>query len=106
MAYLFGWTLVSTSQLSTLSSQITTLLTKVTAMSAELDALSANVDALIAAAEAETTLLTSVKAALDAAIAAGNDGAQLKALSDKLAAEVAKVNAAVAANSPPATPTP
>lgn len=75
---------------------------KVNSMSVELDALSANVDALITAAEAETTLLVSVKSALDAAIAAGNDGAALQALSDKLAAEVAKVNAAVAAASPPA----
>lgn len=73
-------------------------------MSAELDALSANVDALITAAEAETTLLTSVKSALDAAIAAGNDAAQLQALSDKLGAEVIKVNAAVAAANTPAAP--
>ena len=101
LATLFGWTLVSVSQLNALSSQITTLITQVTTMSAELDALSSNVDKLIAAAEAETTLLTSVKAALDTAIAAGNDGAQLQALSDKLAAEVDKVNAAIAANSPP-----
>lgn len=74
-------------------------------MSAELDALSANVDALITAAEAETTLLTSIKTALDAAIANGNDAAQLQALSDKLTAEVTKVNAAIAANTPAPAPT-
>ena len=87
-----------------LAAEITTLSKQVTSMSAELDALTANVDRLIAAAEAEGTLLTSVKAALDAALA-NNDSAALKALSDRLAAEVDKVNAAIAANTPAPAPT-
>lgn len=89
-----------------ITAQLTTLLAKVTAMSSQLDSLTANVTALVAAAEAQSTLLTTVKADLDAAIAAGNDGAQLQALSDKLAAEVTAVNAAIAANTPAPAPAP
>ncbi len=69
-------------------------------MSAQLDALTASVDAIEAEDDKIIALLTSVKAALDAAIAAGNDGPALQALSDKLNAEVAKLQGAETANTP------
>lgn len=95
---LFGWLCNG----AAITAQLTTLLAKVTAMSAQLDALTANVTTLTSAVDGLITLATSTKTALDAAIAAGNDGAQLQALSDNLAAEIAKVNATVAAITPAA----
>lgn len=51
--------------------------------------------------ESAITLLQGLKAQLDAAIAAG-DPAALKALSDTIGAETAKLSAAVVANTPAA----
>lgn len=70
----------------------------------EFDDLTATVDALIAADEAENALLTSIKASLDALLAnpQGVSPTDVTALRDRVAAELDKVNAAIAANSPPA----
>lgn len=69
-------------------------------MSEQLDNLTAAVASIEAEDDKIIALLVSVKAALDAAIAAGNDGDALKALSDRLNAEVAKVQAAEASSAP------
>lgn len=69
----------------------------------EFDDLSATVASLIAADEAETTLLVSIKASLDALLAnpTGVSPTEVTALRDLVAAELVKVQAATAAVSPP-----
>lgn len=68
----------------------------------EFDDLSATVDQLIAADEAETTLLVSIKASLDALLAnpTGVSPTDVTALRDRVAAELDKVTAATTANTP------
>jgi hypothetical protein len=87
-------------KIDSLTALIGALTKETKTMSLTLDNVSAKVDALIAADAAETTVLVAVKAALDAAIAANNNGPQLQALSDKLDAEITKVQADTAANTP------
>jgi len=67
----------------------------------EFDDLTTTVDALIAADEAETSLLVSIKASLDALLAnpTGVSPTEVTALRDKVAAELAKVQAATTAAS-------
>ena len=76
-------------------------------MTKEFDDLSAAVDALVAADETENALLAAIKAQLDAIL--GNPGGvsatEVTALRDKVAAELAKVNAAIDAASPKPDPT-
>lgn len=69
----------------------------------EFDDLTATVDALIAADEAENTLLAQILAELNALLAnpTGVSPTEVTALRDKVAAELVKVNAAVAAATPP-----
>lgn len=68
-------------------------------MSKELDDLAAAVEADTAVDQSAITLLEGLKAQLDAA---GTDRVKLKALSDSLGANQAKLAAAVAANTPAA----
>ena len=67
------------------------------ATQAELDDLKASADAAVADLSALRAAVASVQAALDAAIAAGNDSAAIKAVADEL-------KAAVAIDAPPAPP--
>lgn len=72
---------------------------------AKLDVITKNVAATRTAEAAAVVLLTSLKAELDAAIAAsaaGDDGAALQSLSDSLATGSADLAAAVVANTPAA----
>lgn len=80
------------------------VLHEVHAMSAQLDALTAAVAQNTTITESAITLITGLKAQLDAAIANGSDPAALVALSDSIGAETAKLAAAVSANTP--TPAP
>lgn len=70
----------------------------------EFDDLTATVDALIAADEAENTLLAQILAELNALLAnpTGVSPTEVTALRDKVAAELTKVNAAIASATPPA----
>jgi hypothetical protein len=87
---------------------LTSLTTGQAHMSQELDDLTAQVTASTTVQESAMTLLTGLKTALDAAIAAGGGTppAALVALSASLSAESAKLAAAITANTPAAGPTP
>ena len=69
---------------------------------AQLDDVIAKVAALGTVEDSVITLLTDIKAKLDAAIAGGSNPAQLQALSDAIDAQSAKLSAAVTANTPAA----
>ena len=88
-------------QLDRIERIVRNLLAKETEMAGELAALQAQVAANTDVIESAITLIQGIKAALDAAIAAGNPQA-LADLSAALGAEDAKLAAAVAANTPPA----
>lgn len=69
---------------------------------ATLDDVVAKVTALGTVEDGVVTLLTDIKAKLDAAIAAGPDPVKLQALSDAIDAQSQKLAAAVTANTPAA----
>ncbi len=77
------------------------ILEKVNTIMAALDDLKAAVAKDTEVDQAAITLLTGLKAALDAAIASG-DPAQLQALSDQLGTNTAALSAAITANTPAA----
>lgn len=83
------------------SAQLTALTAEITKMAGELEGLTAQVAANTDVEASAATLLGGLKAALDAAIAAGNPAA-LTALSASLGTSAAALSAAVAANTPTA----
>jgi hypothetical protein len=88
----------NTNALNALSTQLTK---RIDLMAGELDALKASVSRNNDVVQSAITLIQGIKAALDAAIAAG-DPAALKALSDSLGSQDDALAAAVTANTPAA----
>lgn len=88
-----------TERLDRIDAAITVLHKEIRHMSGELDALKAAVAAENTVIDSAIALLTGIKAALDAAIAA-NDPAALTALSTEIAAKTQALSDAVVANTP------
>lgn len=91
-----------------LNSQLSQILERITAMAGELDTLKAQVTSNNSTIDSAIQLLQGIKAALDAAIAANNNGnpQALLDLSASLGTEDAKLAAAIVANTPTPVPPP
>jgi outer membrane murein-binding lipoprotein Lpp len=75
-------------------------------MSTDLSGLSAQVDTLNTQVDALITLTNTIKADLDAAVAAGDGLSTIQAISAKITAEQAKIVSAITADTPVSAPAP
>lgn len=86
--------------LARIETALATLTQGMKVMAAELDRLKASEAALVSKIDEAVSLLHTLKAKIDELIAAGNDSADLAALTDQTDAALSKLSAEVAADTP------